>query len=39
MQKDTKEDMLMKAKIKKIFSENNDFQHFDVIKRNREKIC
>lgn len=27
----------MKPKIKKIFSENNDFQRFEVIKRNREK--
>lgn len=27
----------MKPRIKKIFSENNDFQHVEVIKRNREK--
>lgn len=27
----------MKPKIKKVFSENNDFQRFEVIKRNREK--
>jgi TrmH family RNA methyltransferase len=27
----------MKPKIKKVFSENNDFQHVEVIKRNREK--
>lgn len=27
----------MKPNIKKIFSENNDFQRFEVIKRNREK--
>ncbi|AUS96755.1 hypothetical protein CDQ84_05675 [Clostridium thermosuccinogenes] len=27
----------MKPKIKRIFSENNDFQRFEVLKRNREK--
>ena len=27
----------MKPKIKKIFTENNDFQHIEVLKRNREK--
>jgi TrmH family RNA methyltransferase len=27
----------MKPKVKKVFSENNDFQHVEVIKRNREK--
>ncbi len=27
----------MNVKIKKIYTENNDFQHIDVIKRNREK--
>lgn len=27
----------MKPKIKKIYSENNDFQHIEVLKRNREK--
>ncbi|HEX2953574.1 MAG TPA: TrmH family RNA methyltransferase [Bacillota bacterium] len=27
----------MSVKVKKIYSENNDFQHIEVIKRNREK--